>query len=380
MVMAKRHFLMLAHEYKPAKHGIGGWLMSEKMDGQRAFWDGGVSRGILKSDVPWANTGKDERYNTPPIATGLWSRYGNVIHAPECVLDNLPAIPLDGELWGGRRMPRQELRKIISTREPDEFQWSHNVRFNVFDSPMFSAIFEPGYINESNMKVRINAGAMMWADVRSRDMGLPPLGNVEVPFMSMGHYLRRKCVACGFINVVEQEVLPFTTTEAREVVNRKLEEVSDAGGEGLILRSPYSVWLPERSHSMVKVKKLDDAEGTVVGYTTGRETDKGSKLLGLMGALIVRLEGGQLLELSGFTDQERVLSTVASKPNAVGLSMVADTGGARVWAMVHPGVVCPEWIDNPTFPVGTAVTFRYRGKSTDGIPQEARYWRRHEVE
>ena len=88
--MAKREFLMLAHTHNPTKEDIGGWFYSEKLDGMRAFWDGGVSSGLPKAQVPWANTDKDERLTKEEIATGLWSRYGNVIHAPENCTQELP--------------------------------------------------------------------------------------------------------------------------------------------------------------------------------------------------------------------------------------------------------------------------------------------------
>jgi len=101
--MINREFVMLAQVYNPSKHKIGGWFVSTKYDGQRCIWDGGASRGIPKIEVPWANNKKDERYLERPIATGLWSRYGNVIHAPDWFLDGLPTgMLLDGELWSGR--------------------------------------------------------------------------------------------------------------------------------------------------------------------------------------------------------------------------------------------------------------------------------------
>ena len=42
----------------------------------------------------------------------------------------------------------------------------------------------------------------------------------------------------------------------------------------------------------------------MVGFTSGRETSKGSRLLGKIGALIVDYQGKRL-ELSGLTDAER---------------------------------------------------------------------------
>ena len=42
----RREFLQLADTYNPAKHKIAGYLVSEKLDGTRCFWDGGLSRGV----------------------------------------------------------------------------------------------------------------------------------------------------------------------------------------------------------------------------------------------------------------------------------------------------------------------------------------------
>src|SRR5580704_5832962 len=52
-----------------------GWLMSEKLDGVRAYWDG-------KQFI---------------------SRQGNLYHAPVWFCAGLPSLPLDGELWLGRK-------------------------------------------------------------------------------------------------------------------------------------------------------------------------------------------------------------------------------------------------------------------------------------
>jgi len=66
---------MLAHAMKGAVPR-GPWLVSEKLDGVRAFWDG---KG------------------------GLWTRNKSRIQAPDSFLARLPrGLPLDGELFGGR--------------------------------------------------------------------------------------------------------------------------------------------------------------------------------------------------------------------------------------------------------------------------------------
>jgi ATP-dependent DNA ligase len=140
-----------------------------------------------------------------------------------------------------------------------------------------------------------------------------------------------------------------------------------------MLREPASCWIPERSKKLLKVKNLNDDEGTVVGYITGRETDKGSKLLGLMGALILDYNGKRL-ELSGFTESERRLSLIKDYCAAE----TEDT--PQGWAAKNPEKEVPAWIEAKEFPRGSKVTFKYRGLTADGIPAEARYWRHKESE
>ncbi len=159
---------------------------------------------------------------------------------------------------------------------------------------------------------------------------------------------------------------------SKRCVEDLLNRVTDLKGEGLIVRKPEAIWTPHRNQTMLKIKKLLDSEATVVGYTTGRETDKGSKLLGLMGALKVRWtnEGKTVdFELSGFTDAERRLQW--------------DNGSleqAEIWAVNNPNSVCPEFLSAIHFPRGTQVTFRYRELTDDGIPKEARFHRKKEQE
>ena len=346
--MAKREFLMLAHKYEPKKHGIGGWFMSEKLDGQRCFWDGGISRGKKKSLVYWANVAKDGRYVKEQYCTGLWSRYGNVIHAPDSWLDHLPNCPLDGELYVTQ--DRQKLRTIIARLEPDEDEWS-GVAYNVFDSPCLHVVLKEGEIKTTNFK------KTLVPDFELPYIPVKTFRNVyETLMLSIVHNN-------PVTEVLFQQQLPIQTAVAEDMVRCQLDRVTDSGGEGLMLRNPNSYWTPSRSHDLVKVKKLSDMEGTVVGYTTGRKTELGSKLLGKMGALILMLPSGKKMELSGFTDLERELEYEATD-----------------WAVANPEAELPESYQARAFPRGSKITFRYRGISNDGIPQEARYWRKYENE
>jgi DNA ligase-1 len=155
--------------------------------------------------------------------------------------------------------------------------------------------------------------------------------------------------------VHEQFEVPFGAEKARRFIDQKLDGVVANGGEGLIIRSPFAIYTPERSHHILKVKPVNDAEAVVVGYTTGRD-GKEQKLRGKMGNLIVKMPSNKKFELSGFTEAERELTD----PD---------------WAWDNPDTIVPANIECKTFPRGTTVKYKFRGVTKDGIPVEARYCR-----
>lgn len=350
-------YVMLAKKFDENKHNIGGWMLSEKLDGQRAFWDGGISRGKMKSQIAYANTAKDGRYVDPQIATGLWSRYGNVIHAPDWWLNNLPKnICLDGELYSDE-LVREELFSTTSSLNKTVDAWDFVV-YNVFDIPHYNSFLTYRRVNNPNQSMVINGAGDLTVPVHQIVLN-----------MEQATFLLTKNYTNYVVQPLTQIRLPNKESEAVERVQEELQRVADAGGEGVMLRSPYSIWSTERSNRLLKVKKLDDHEGVVIGYTSGAETDKGSKLRGMLGALILRTVGPKgtvTFELSGFTDAERRLEHEASD-----------------WAWHNPGKQFDlEWFQvrrdavSSVFPLGSEVSFQHRGWTRDGIPMEARYYRR----
>jgi DNA ligase-1 len=362
--MAKQHFLMLAQTYDPERDGPSGWYMSEKLDGIRCFWDGGITAGIPKVDVPWANNDKDERLLEAEIATGLWSRYGNVIHAPTWWLEQLPPnVLLDGELYAGRGR-WQFVSRTVKRIQPDD-DW-RSITYPVFGLPGIHEVFKTRHVKMTNMDVHIDFGACFeFIRKIGRKLYEP---RVDQPFSATVVMMDRKIPECSIAFPLLQEKLPFRLAEASEAINKRLDEVTDAGGEGLILRSPFNIWVPERVKDMLKVKPCLDAEGTVIGYVAGKETDKGSRNLGRMGSLRLRHEGplGPVdFDISGFSDAERCLNYSGNASESV-----IDFLSKR------PGEVVPAHIESRLFPRGSRVTFKFREYSDDGIPKEARYYRK----
>ncbi|MFZ4537707.1 DNA ligase [Propionivibrio sp.] len=96
---------LLMAETEQGQSDVALYLVSEKLDGVRAFWDG-------------------QRLRT---------RNGNTINAPAWFVANFPARALDGELWVGRGQFDQ-LSGTVRRLTPDDAEW-RKVRYLVFELP-----------------------------------------------------------------------------------------------------------------------------------------------------------------------------------------------------------------------------------------------------
>jgi hypothetical protein len=365
--MGKREFVQLAHNYNPKRHAIGGNYASVKWDGVRGYWDGGITRGLWKDEVPWANTEKDARYKERQRATGLWSRYGHVIHAPDWWLDGLPGMPIGGELHNLEpgKAAQQFVVSTVKQLVPDS-RW-RDISFVGFEIPPYEIMFSDGVINNTHYH-KTFTNILPWIEDRIKIITLAYRPKPEIT-----HHQQRYILSKYHNNILHYDAhvrLQDSTDAAHQMVVDWLESLAKTDHEGLVIQKPFATWLPERVHNMLKFKCLaKDAEATVIGYITGRKTDKGSKLLGKMGALILRMPSGCTFELSGFSDDERRL----------GITPGCNCDeSAEAWATENPETEVPDRFEAVTFPRGTLVTYRYRTLSRDGIPQEARYWRKRD--
>ncbi len=83
---------------------VTGWVMSEKLDGVRAYWDGRLLR----------------------------SRSGNIFAAPQSFVKDFPPFELDGELWS----ERGAFEKITSiTRQTTPHDEWRTLTYNIFELP-----------------------------------------------------------------------------------------------------------------------------------------------------------------------------------------------------------------------------------------------------
>ena len=361
--MARREFLQLAKKFDPDKSKIAGWMLSEKLDGSRCFWDGGISRGMSTKDCPYSSlinpkTG-EPKGKVKPVATGLWSRYGNPVMAPDWFLDDLPAIPLDGELWAGRGN-FQLCRSIVAGDVPDpRFD---QVKYAVYSMPG-ARVWQSGEIKNSNFHRHIDynlcLGLVEDHDDCSRvePASFSDVLTFEQELIALGKYLPDDPEASCYIH--KQIRLPEDEEAARAALDSFMDGVMDRGGEGVIIRNPLGLWTPKRVNDLLKYKPIDDDEGILVGFTCGRRTNRGSKHLGKIGALILDYKGKRL-ELSGLTDAEREFAEDA---------MVEQ-------ATEYPGEDMPAGTRAEMFKLGERITFKFCGGfSDDGLPKSARYFR-----
>lgn len=358
--MPKRQFLQLCQTYVPNKYRLNGWLVSHKLDGMRAFWDGGLTRGMTTANVPWANVEKDKK---DTIATGLWSRLGKVIYAPEDWLDQLPNMPLDGELYAG---PGRFQYVMSVCKAFNGMSWE-DIQYHVFDSPPYEVIFADGEIEVrvGNQKyLRQFKNIMEWIDNRRPKGRKLVVVNKGADFEQVLKALHKKEIENDIVKIVKQTRLPVQTNLISESVDDALKAALDEGVEGIVLRAHYESWRPIRADYILKYKPYTDDEGFVRGYVFGN-----GKYSGMMGAMIVEWKG-KLFELSGFKDSERGLMSLEAP----------DDNDPYIYAQFiagqFPGKRAPDNIINPTFPPGSVVTFRYNELSDNGIPTEGRFLRK----
>lgn len=115
---APHHLPMLAapieqEEVQP--EDIQNWLVSEKYDGVRAYWDGNQ----------------------------LYSRSGYPINPPAEVTRHWPRVPLEGELWSGYGR-YSEVSALINRHQTSVDEW-RDVRFMLFDLPHWPGDFRQRY-------------------------------------------------------------------------------------------------------------------------------------------------------------------------------------------------------------------------------------------
>ena len=132
--------------------------------------------------------------------------------------------------------------------------------------------------------------------------------------------------ASRYLNVVEQRPI-----RSQNELTKLLQQVTDDGGEGLMLHKKDAEYKTGRSAVLLKVKLYKDAEAKVLAHLPGK-----GKYQGMLGSLWVENQDKKRLRIgSGFSDIERQ----------------------------HPP------------PIGSVIRYKYYGLSQKGIPKFASFIR-----
>lgn len=217
--------------------------------------------------------------------TTLRFRSGNIVHAPQWFLDRLPKTPLDGELWLGHGQ-FETLSGIVRKAEPIDTEW-RDIRYLIFELPQG-----------------------------------------EGTFLERAARIEALVATAKFPQLIA--VKQFRVADRAEL-QRKLDEVINAGGEGLMLHLASAPYVSGRSDVLLKLKPLDDTEAVVVAHIPGK-----GKYRGQLGALRVETPDGKRFNIgTGFTD------AIRQNPPAI----------------------------------GTTITYTYRGLTKTGLPRFASFLR-----
>ncbi len=224
--------VLLAHKWENDVD-LTGWWISEKLDGVRAYWDG----------------------------TRFLSRLGNEFFPPDWFIERFPKHPLDGELWGGRKLFQ---RTVGIVKRQDKSDLWKELQYVVFDAPAHGGAFEE---------------RLAFVEQLVRELGIEWL---------------RPCA--------------HHRCENLEHLRAELARVEGLGGEGLMVRQPRSRYEAGRSSTLLKVKNFHDAEARVLEHVPGL-----GRHAGRLGALLVEAADGTRFNVgTGFSDAER------ERPPAIG--------------------------------------------------------------
>lgn len=218
----------------------------------------------------------------------LRHRSGRPVPAPSAFLGALPVEPLDGELWLGRG-GFEALSAIVRTASPRPADWAR-IRYMVFELPGGGGVFAERAARLATLAKAARAPQLVAA--------------------------------------------PQERLADRGALQRRLDTVTAAGGEGLMLHRADAPVAGGRSDLLMKLKPHLDAEAVVVGSRPGS-----GKYRGTVGALEVETADGRRFAVgSGLSDALRR--------------------------------------DPP--PSGSVITYRYRELTSNGVPRFATYLRRHQ--
>ncbi|MDH5517061.1 MAG: DNA ligase [Gammaproteobacteria bacterium] len=133
------------------------------------------------------------------------------------------------------------------------------------------------------------------------------------------------------INAKHIQLIKQYRVTTHQQLTKTLNETVKAGGEGLMLHLGSTYYHGGRTNDLLKLKTYEDAEAVVIKHLPGK-----GKFKGMLGSILVETQNQQRFKIgSGFSDRDR-----KTPP-----------------------------------PIGSTITYKYYGKTRNGIPRFASFMR-----
>ena len=217
----------------------------------------------------------------------LQTKQGNKINAPSWFTQPLGELPLDGELWIGRGQ-FSKVSAVVRKKNAIDNEWKQ-VKYIVFDTPNDELTFVE---RQHKIKVYINTQI----DSQSAPW-IKPVSHVQLTRLSE--------------------------------LQKRLNEVVNNGGEGLMLNLAYAQYQSGRTDRILKLKPYFDDDAKVLKHIKGK-----GRFINKMGAILVENSLGQRFKIgTGFSLEER---------------------------------------QNPP-PIGSIISYKYSGLTKNGLPRFASF-------
>ena len=331
---------------------LQGYVVSEKLDGVRALWDG----------------------------ANLKSRSGKAFSPPKCWVENLPDFALDGELF----IARGKFEEVLSVVSKGDSQcekckceeWS-KVGYFIFDVPQANQKSDAKSSTDSSAESSEKSYTLLerlallesWLENRANKTNKANQAKTTEGKNS-ADLDSKKASKNPILHIIHQESVP-----SQEALQKKLKEVEKLGGEGLVIRKNNAPYERFRTTNAMKLKSYSDTECVVVAHNQGK--GKFSHALGSLTCESLPLDSATTKSAKNTknADSAQPTSIDSTQPNKIKDStdsaqpapLTFPTHSRKIRFKIGSGFSDKDRAAPP--PVGTTITYKYYGLTKNGLPR-----------
>ncbi|WP_181882884.1 hypothetical protein [Helicobacter sp. MIT 01-3238] len=329
---------------------LQGYVVSEKLDGVRALWDG----------------------------VNLKSRSGKAFSPPKCWVENLPDFALDGELF----IARGKFEEVLSVVSKGDSQcekckceeWS-KVGYFIFDVPQANQKSNTKSSADSSTESSAKSYTLLerlallesWLENRANKTNQAKTTEDK----NSADLDSKKDGKNPILHIIPQESVP-----SQEALQKKLKEVEKLGGEGLVIRKNNAPYERFRTTNAMKLKSYSDTECVVVAHNQGK--GKFSHALGSLTCESLPLTSSATTKSAKNTknaDSTQSTSIDSAQPkkikdstdSAQSTPLTFPTHSRKIRFKIGSGFSDKDRAAPP--PIGTTITYKYYGLTKNGLPR-----------